>query len=174
MKSEKKVKYYQLRAEGKLQREAAELLGVSDRTCRRWESEARSISNNEVNNAMKLYAAQKADQTRSTIAMFAMLESELPSIDFSELSAKAKMELFLKYGRRIDELENKGRALPAEMQIKELDGSVTENNALIMEMQKDIYNMAARGEITDEQARKKMMLLSEMRKAVAASDDWGY
>lgn len=172
MKTDKKVKYYQLRAEGKKQREAAELLGVSERTCRRWESEARSFSDTEVSNAMQLYAAQKTDQSKSTLAMFAMLESQLPNIDFSALPDKAKMELFLKFGRRIDELENKSKALPDEMQLEGLAGDMTDSNMTILEMQQKIYNLAAKGEITDEQARKKILLLTELRKSVTAADNW--
>lgn len=173
MKAERKVKYYQLRAEGKTQREAAAALGVSERTCRRWEQEARCFSDNEVKNAMKLYAAQKTDQTKSTIAMYAMLESQLPNIDFAALPDKVKMELFLKYGRRIDELENKGRALPEEMQLENLSGDVADDITSIIEMQQKIYNMAARGELTDEQARKKILLLSEIKKSsISANDNW--
>lgn len=174
MNTDKKLKFYQLRSEGHSQKAAAAALGVSTRTCRRWEREARSITQQEAENAKRLYSAQLQDQNKSTLAVYAMLESSLASIDFSSLSDKAKLELLLKYGRRIDELENKAHAMPEDVQINGLENADKfEGNITILEMQQRLYNMAAAGEITDEQARKKIALLTELRKSVAAADSWG-
>lgn len=174
MNTDKKLKFYQLRSEGHSQKAAAAALGVSTRTCRRWEREARSITQQEAENAKRLYSAQLVDQNKSTLAIYAMLESSVTSIDFSSMSDRAKLELLLKYGRRVDELENKPHAMPEEMKLNGLE-KVTqdEGNLTILEMQQRLYNMAAAGEITDEQARKKIALLSELRKSVAAADSWG-
>ena len=174
MNTDKKILFYQLRSEGKTQKAAAAALGVSTRTCRRWEREARSFSQQDAENAKRLYSAQLLDQNKSTLAIFAMLESNLANIDFSSLSDKAKLELFLKYGRRVDELENKAQALPEALQLSGLENATQdEGSATILEMQQRLYNMAAAGEITDEQARKKIALLTEIRKTVAAADNWG-
>jgi len=174
MKTEKKIKYYQLRAEGKKQKDAAEMLGVSERTCRRWEQEARSFSEDAADTAKKLYGAKLINQNASTTAIYAMLESEIATLNFDELSPAKKLDLLLKYGRRLDELESK--AAPAEPEALTLDGLDALDDetakAEIIKMQTRLYNMAAAGEITDEQARKKIALLTELRKSVDANA-WG-
>lgn len=173
MKTEKKIKYYQLRAEGKKQKEAAELLGVSERTCRRWEQEARSFSEDAAETAKKLYGAKLVNQTASTTAIFAMLESEAAALDFAEISPAKKLDLLLKYGRRLDELENKAPASPEALKLDGLDELDEETaKAEILKMQTKLFNMAAAGEITDEQARKKIALLTELRKSIDANG-WG-
>ena len=58
------------------------------------------------------------------------------------------------------------------MQLEGLAGDMTDSNMTILEMQQKIYNLAAKGEITDEQARKKILLLTELRKSVTAADNW--
>lgn len=79
----------------------------------------------------------------------------------------------MKYGRRMDEIDNKAPKLPEDVK---LNGIASEDmqtgNLTILQLQERLYNMAAAGEITDEQARKKIALLTELRKSVAAADQW--
>lgn len=173
MKTEKKIKYYQLRAEGKKQKEAAELLGVSERTCRRWEQEARSFSEDAAETAKKLYGAKLVNQTASTTAIFAMLESEAAALDFAEISPAKKLDLLLKYGRRLDELENKEPKPAADIKLKGLSDEDSQSaNIAVLALQEKIYNKAAAGELSDEEARKKIALLTEIRKSITAADIW--
>ena len=173
MKTEQKVKFYQLRAEGKMQKECAEILKISDRTCRRWEREAKLFSEDAAETAKKLYVSKKLNQNESTAAIFSMLESEAAELDFSKISEAKKLDLLLKYGRRLDELESKA---PAEQtgltlgNLAELDEATAATE--IIRMQTKLYNMAANGEISDELARKKIALLTELRKSVTVADNW--
>lgn len=172
MKTEKKLLYYQMREQGSTQKEAAAALGVSERTCRRWEKEARAELDTDTENARKAYSA-KLDQKRSVAAAFAKLEKAISSIDFEKLSDSQKLNFLLKYGRRFDEIDSKAPKMP---ECVKLQGIASEDKqsgiTAILELQEKIYNMAAEGEITDEEARKKIALLTEVRKSVTVADIW--
>ena len=170
MSADKKITYYELRQQGKTQKAAAAALGVSVRTCKRWEAEARSFTDQDAENAKKVYSAH-LDQKRSIAEAFTKLEKAITSIDFDNLTDAQKLDLLLKYGRRMDEIDSKRSTLPAETLLKGLDEQDRETGAqTVLAMQQRLYNMAAAGEITDEQARKKIALLAEIRKTIDAAD----
>lgn len=170
MKTDKKILFYEMREQGKTQKEAAAALGVSDRTCRRWEQQARAELDKDAENAKKVYSAH-LDQKRSVLDTFAKLEKAIAEIDLDELTTAQKLDLLLKYGRRLDDLDSKRSTLPAETILQGLDELDSQTGAqTILAMQQRLYNMAANGEITDEQARKKIALLSEIRKTIDAAD----
>ena len=172
MNTEKKLAFYEMRTAGKTQKEAAAALGVSERTCRRWEKEARAQLDADTENAKRAYSA-KLDQKRSVAEAFTKLEKAITSIDFDNLSDAQKLELLLKYGRRMDEIDSRAPKMPEDVKLNGIAGEdMQTGNITILELQEKLFNMAAAGEITDEQARKKIALLTELRKSVAAADQW--
>ena len=172
MNTEKKIAFYEMRTAGKTQKEAAAALGVTERTCRRWEKEARAQLDADAENAKRAYSA-KLDQKRSVAEAFTKLEKAINSIDFDNLSDGQKLELLLKYGRRMDEIDSKAPKMPEDIKLAGIAEADKQSGELtILELQEKLFNMAAAGEITDEQARKKIALLTELRKSVTAADVW--
>lgn len=170
MKLEQKIKYYELREQGKTQKEAAEQLEVSDRTCRRWEKEARKELEENHKNAQKAYTAH-LKQKNNVLEAYEKLEKAIESIDFEKLSDSQKLEFALKYGRRLDDLDKKRSKLPTDITLTGLEEMTKEESDLfILKTQQKLFNMAAMGEITNEEAQKKIALLSEIRKTVDTTD----
>ena len=164
MKQGAKKQYYILRAEGKTQAAAAAALGVSERTCRRWEAETKKQQQQEIEDAQAQYISQK----QSIKDAYTKLENAMLAIDFDNLAPEKILDLLLKYGRRLDELEAQAPTMPTLHGLAETDAQSA--NTAILEMQETLFNMAAEGKISDEQARKKIALLSELRKSATTAN----
>ena len=168
---EEKLRYYELREiEDMTQREAAAALGISERTCRRWEREAREQLEQDTESAKRSYSA-KLEEKRSVAQALSKLADAITSIDFDNLTDAQKLELLLKYGRRWGEIESKSAKMPKNVELSGLESLDRETAATeIIRMQERLFNMAASGIIDDETARKKIAQLAEIRKSVTVAD----
>lgn len=168
---EEKLRYYELREiEGMTQKQAAAELGISERTCRRWEREAREQLEQDTESAKRSYSA-KLEEKRSVAQALSKLADAITSIDFDNLTDAQKLELLLKYGRRWGEIESKSAKMPENVKLSGLEQLDKETGAkTILEMQERLFNMAASGIIDDETARKKIAQLAEIRKTIDAAD----
>ena len=170
---EEKLRYYELRKiEGFTQKQAAAELGISERTCRRWEREAREQLEQNTESAKRSYSA-KLEEKRSVAQALSKLADAITSIDFDNLADAQKLELLLKYGRRWGEIESKSAKMPENVKLSGIEHLDRDTAATeIIRMQTKLYNMAASGEISDELARKKIAQLTELRKSVTVADNW--
>ena len=110
-------------------------------------------------------------QKNNVLEAYEKLEKAIESIDFEKLSDSQKLEFALKYGRRLDDLDKKRSKLPTDITLTGLEEMTKEESDLfILKTQQKIFNMAAMGEITNEEAQKKIALLSEIRKTVDTTD----
>ncbi len=167
--AEDKVKYIQLRAEGKSYRAISKEIGVCKDTCQRWEADLKAeIAERKAEQLEELYESyHMTRQARITQLGEAVkkIDSAIDIVGFDEASPERLLDLKLKYLAALKD-EYLPINTPANNHIQQ-NGDYMENVLIALN---DLLVRVRTGEVTTEQASKESAVISNILKAIEVKD----
>ena len=167
--AEDKVKYIQLRAEGKSYRAISKEIGVCKDTCQRWEADLKAeIAERKAEQLEELYESyHMTRQARITQLGEAVkkIDSAIDLVGFDEASPERLLDLKLKYLVAL-----KDEYLPINTTATnyiQQNGDYMENALIALN---DLLVRVRAGEVTAEQASKESAVISTILKAIEVKD----
>ena len=182
--AEDKVKYIQLRAEGKSYRAISKEIGVCKDTCQRWEADLKAeIAERKAEQLEELYESyHMTRQARITQLGEAVkkIDSAIDLVGFDEASPERLLDLKLKYlvalvkkqfliiFKYLAALKDEYLPIntPANNHIQQ-NGDYMENVLIALN---DLLVRVRTGEVTAEQASKESAVISNILKAIEVKD----
>lgn len=167
--TEDKVKYIQLRAEGRSYRAISKEIGVCKDTCQRWEAELKTeIAERKAEQLEELYESyHMTRQARITQLGEAVkkIDGAIDTVSFDEASPERLLDLKLKYLVALKD-EYLPTNTPATNHIQQ-NGDYMENVLIALN---DLLVRVRTGEVTAEQASKESAVISNILKAIEVKD----
>lgn len=167
--AEDKVKYIQLRAEGKSYRAISKEIGVCKDTCQRWEADLKAeIAERKAEQLEELYESyHMTRQARITQLGEAVkkIDGAIDLVGFDEASPERLLDLKLKYLVALKD-EYLPVNTPANNHIQQ-NGDYMENVLIALN---DLLVRVRTGEVTTEQASKESAVISNILKAIEVKD----
>lgn len=167
--AEDKVKYIQLRAEGKSYRAISKEIGVCKDTCQRWEADLKAeIAERKAEQLEELYESyHMTRQARITQLGEAVkkIDGAIDTVGFDEASPERLLDLKLKYLVALKD-EYLPTNTPATNHIQQ-NGDYMENVLIALN---DLLVRVRTGEVTTEQASKESAVISNILKAIEVKD----
>ena len=159
--SELKQEYIRLRAEGKSYSYIADKLHISKGTCSKWETQLEAdiaqLKREELNSLYDAYHMKKEARIKKLGDTLDRLEDALEAVDLKEVAPEKLLDFKLKYTEALQR-EYTGTA-PA---FKLGDDMKPED---IVKALGDLLNRVRAGEVTQEQANRESLVLSNLLKA---------
>ena len=166
---EDKLKYVQLRAEGKSYRAIAKEIGIHKDTCTRWEAELREqIAEHKEVRLKELYDSyHMTREARITQLGEAVktIDTAIDTIGLSEANPEKLLDLKLKYSAAL-----KDEYLPintAPSTFIATNGDYMQNVLVALN---DLLLRVREGEVTTEQASKESAIITNLLKAIEVKD----
>lgn len=166
---EDKLKYVQLRAEGKSYRAIASEIGIHKDTCTRWEAELREqIAEHKELRLKELYDSYhmtreaRITQLGETVKT---IDTAIDTIGLSEANPEKLLDLKLKYSAAL-----KDEYLPintAPSAFIATNGDYMQNVLVALN---DLLLRVREGEVTTEQATKESSIITNLLKAIEVKD----
>lgn len=159
--SELKQEYIRLRAEGKSYSYIADKLHISKSTCSKWETQLEAdiaqLKREELNSLYEAYSMKKEARIRKLGDTLDRVEEALDAVDLKEVAPEKLLDFKLKYTEVLQK-EYTG----TEPAFKLGDDMKPED---IVKALGDLLNRVRAGEVTQEQANRESLVLSNLLKA---------
>lgn len=159
--SELKQEYIRLRAEGKSYSHIADKLHISKSTCSKWETKLEAdiaqLKREELNSLYEAYSMKKEARIRKLGDTLNRVEDALDAVDLKEVAPEKLLDFKLKYTEALQK-EYTG----TEPAFKLGDAMKPED---IVKALGDLLNRVRAGEVTQEQANRESLVLSNLLKA---------
>ena len=159
--SELKQEYIRLRAEGKSYSYIADKLHISKSTCSKWETQLEAdiaqLKREELNSLYEAYSMKKEARIRKLGDTLDRVEEALDAVDLKEVAPEKLLDFKLKYTEALQK-EYTG----TEPAFKLGDDMKPED---IVKALGDLLNRVRAGEVTQEQANRESLVLSNLLKA---------
>lgn len=159
-KTEKKLKFIELRAKGLSYRQIEKQLKISNSTCCDWNEEMKEeIVKHKSEHLQELYQSYymlREDRIKKLGGVFNKLDAELSKREISDLSTKELLDYYLKY---LSELKAEYIDLQRNKNLVKSDSSDILNEF------SGLLNRIRTGEITKDQAMKENYVLANLLRA---------
>lgn len=159
--SKLKQEYIRLRAEGKSYSYIADKLHISKSTCSKWETQLEAdiaqLKREELNSLYEAYSMKKEARIRKLGNTLDRVEDALDAVDLKEVAPEKLLDFKLKYTEALHK-EYTG----TEPAFKLGDDMKPED---IVKALGDLLNRVRAGEVTQEQANRESLVLSNLLKA---------
>lgn len=166
---EDKVKYVQLRAEGKSYRTIAKEIGISKDTCSKWEAELREeIAERKSEQLQALYESYhmtreaRIKQLGDTVKT---IDKAIDVIGLDEANPEKLLDLKLKYFTAL-----KDEYLPVNNEASTFIGTNSDYMQNVLVALNDLLLRVRAGEVTTEQATKESAIIANLLKAIEVRD----
>lgn len=159
--SELKQEYIRLRAEGKSYSYIADKLHISKSTCSKWETQLEAdiaqLKREELNSLYDAYSMKKEARIKKLGDTLDRVEDALDAVDLKEVAPEKLLDFKLKYTEALQkEYTGTEPAFKLGEDIKPED---------IVTALGDLLNRVRAGEVTQEQANRESLVLSNLLKA---------
>lgn len=158
--TELKQEYIRLRAEGKSFSYIAEQLHISKSTCSKWErdlaAEIDELKRAELAELYESYSMTKEARIKGLGDALDKINTALEQADFSEVDTVKLLEYKLRYTEALkgEYVGTKPALKPESIEAKDIVAALA-----------DLLNRTRAGEITNEQAQRESLILSNLLKA---------
>ena len=162
---EQKTEFIKLRAEGKSFSYIAEQLHISKSTCSKWErdlaAEIDELKRAELAELYESYNMTKQARIKRLGGTLEKINTALEKADFSEVDTAKLLDYGLKYTEALkgEYIGTKPALKPDSIEAKSILAAIA-----------DLLNRTQAGEITNEQAQRESLILSNLLKAYDATE----